>query len=487
MSRRTQFRLLVALTVVWAAWTGWSLLGQSTPYTLRITDDVGVPIASAVVDVGGRQVGTTGAEGKVDMEWNRSNRVVEVSAPGHISRTVTIDESPGTTLDVVLNARVLRGRVLDQAGDPVEAVTVVAGPASGLTDEEGRFDLRGAEPGSVSVHRPAWVPTSFTWDGGPGEAVVTVEPFAVRAVHISGEAIGNNFDMFLDMAADTELNAVMLDLKDESGFVWYDSQDPTALSVGAVSAVYDLASVVQRSHEAGLYVIGRLVIFQDPVAAVGKPSMAVWDSELESPYSANGQFFLDPTDPDARAYALALAAEACQAGVDEVQFDYVRFPDARRESAQFDEGVTQDVRVATITGFLRESVALLHPMGCAVGADIFGFLTAALDDGGIGQRWEDITEVVDVASPMVYPSHYGPGWYGYENPNEHPSDMVRRALEDAMERLPRSVVVRPWLQDFGYSTESVRAQIDSAEAFGLGWMLWNAKSEVTVAALDPPE
>jgi hypothetical protein len=477
----------VALTVVWAAWTGWSLLGQTTPFTLRVLDDVGVPISEAVIDIDGSQIGTTGIEGKVDMEWNRSSRVIEVSAPGHISRTVTIDDSPAPLFDVVLNARVLRGRVLDVEGQPVEAVLVTAGPAQGITDEEGRFDLRGAEPGTVTAERPAWVESSFTWDGGPGEAVVTVEPFAVRAVHISGEAVSKDLDTFIDMAKSTELNALMIDLKDESGYVWYNSQDPTALAVGAVSAIYDLGSVVQQAHAESLYVIGRLVIFQDPVAAVGKPSMAVWDSDLNQPYRANGQYFLDPTDPEARAYAMALAAEVCELGVDEVQFDYVRFPDVRPESAQFDGGVSPDVRVATVTGFLRDAVALLHPMGCAVGADIFGFLTAARDDGGIGQRWEDIAEVVDVASPMVYPSHYGADFYGYENPNNHPSDMVRRALEDAMDRLPRSVVVRPWLQDFGYSTESVRAQIDSAEAFGLGWMLWNAKSEVTTAALGPPE
>lgn len=479
--------MLVALTVVWAAWIGWSLLGQTSPYTLRVMDDVGVPIASAVVDINGRQIGTTSVEGEVDMEWNRSSRLLDVSAPGHVSKTVTIDESPGATFDVVLNARVLRGRVLDPDGDPVESVQVIAGPARGVTDGEGRFDLRGAEPGEVVVDRPAWVATNFVWDGGPGEAAVTIEPFSARAVHISGEAVGNDFDTFLDMAIETELNSVMIDLKDETGYVWYDSQDPTAVSVGAVSAVYNLADVVQRSHDAGLYVIGRLVIFQDPIAAFGKPSMAVWDSELQEPYSANGQYFLDPTDPDARAYALSLATEACEGGVDEVQFDYVRFPDARRESSQFDGGVTQDVRISTITEFLREAVALLHPMGCAVGADIFGFLTAALDDGGIGQRWEDLAAVVDVASPMVYPSHYGPGWYGFDNPNEHPADMVRLALEDAMARLPRNVVVRPWLQDFGYSQESVRAQIDSTEAFGLGWMLWNASSDVTTSALDPQE
>jgi hypothetical protein len=127
-------------------------------------------------------------------------------------------------------------------------------------------------------------------------------------------------------------------------------------------------------------------------------------------------------------------------------------------------------------------------MGCAVAADVFGFTTApGTDDGGIGQRWEDVTEVVDVASPMVYPSHYGPDWYGYENPNDHPGPMVTRAIEDGLERLPRNVVIRPWLQDFGYTPEQVRQQIESVERFGLGWMLWNARSTVSVDALSRVE
>lgn len=485
MSRRTQFRLLVALTIVWAAWTGWSLLGQTAPYTLQVIDDAGVPVVGAVVDLGGDQAGTTDADGVVEMEWNRSSRVIEVSAPGHISRMVTLDESPGEVFSVVLNARVLRGRVVDAEGDGVASARVTAGPATAVSDEEGHFRLRGAEPGPVTVLRPAWLPADFIWDGGPGENVVSIEPFTARAVHISGDAVANEFDAFVDMAMTTELNALMIDLKDESGYVWYDSTDPTAIEAGAVSAVYNLSDVVARADELGLYVIGRLVIFQDPVASQSLPSMAVWDSELNEPYSANGQYFLDPTDPAAREYALGLAVEACNLGVDEIQFDYVRFPDARRESAQFDEGVNAETRTSTINAFLDEAVNTLHPLGCAVAADIFGFLTTAQDDGGIGQQWEEITAEIDVASPMLYPSHYGPGWFGYDNPNEHPSDVVRLALEDGMGRLTTNVVVRPWLQDFGYSTESVRAQIDAAEQFNLGWMLWNAQSVVTVEALVP--
>jgi hypothetical protein len=484
VARRTQFRLLVALTIVWAVWAGWSLLGRATPYTLRVLDDVGAPIVGASIDVRSSQIGTSAEDGTVDVVWNRSSTVLEVSAAGHITQTLTIAERPDGLVDVVLKARILRGRVVDASGAPVEAARIVAGPATGLSDSDGRFSLRGAEPGQVALSRPAWVDAGFDWDGGVGEAVVEMNPFIARAVHISGEAAKEDIGHFFDMAETTELNALMLDLKDETGLVWYDSTDPTAVEVEAVQAAYQLREIADRAEEAGLYLIGRLVVFSDPTAALRKPEIAVWDSATNQPYMANGQYFLDPTDPDARAYGLSLAAEACEMGVDEVQFDYVRFPDKRNETTVFDGGVSLETRTSTIVQFLEEAVALLHPMGCAVGADVFGFTTTATDDGGIGQRWEEVTGVVDVASPMVYPSHYAAGWYGFDIPNDHPGPMVTRAIEDGVARLSRNVVIRPWLQDFSYTSEQVRAQIEVAEQFGLGWMLWNARSNVTMDALD---
>lgn len=487
MKRRTQFRLLVALSIVWALWAGWSLLGRATPYELKVIDDLGVPVASAVVDVDGEQAGTTGSDGIVDLEWNRSGTVLEVSAPGHVTRMFTVGDRPEEIIDIVLTARVLGGRVVDGEDQPVEAALVVTSSGSGVSDEDGRFSIRGAEPGEVSVRRPAWTPTVFEWDGGPGDTKVTIEPFTARAVHMSGEAVRDHFDDFVDMAMDTELNALMIDLKDETGKVWYETQNATAIEVGANTDAYDLRTTVDAAHEQGLYVIGRLVLFNDPIAAVRKPEMAVWNSETNSPFNANGQYFLDPTDPDARQYGLDLAAEACSMGLDEIQFDYIRFPDARTETTVFDEGVSDEVRLPTITQLLNQAVGLLHPMGCAVGADVFGFLTTHNGDGGIGQRWEDISLIVDVVSPMVYPSHYDAGWFGFDNPNDHPGPMVLNALADGMERLPRNVVVRPWLQDFGYDATQVRDQITSTETFGLGWMLWNAESTVTTSALGPPE
>jgi hypothetical protein len=374
--------------------------------------------------------------------------------------------------------------VVDAEGIPVESARVVAGPASGRTDAEGKISLRGAEPGTVEVTRPAWIPSSFEWDGGAGETVVELAPFIARAVHIAGEAAKDDIDRFFEMAESTELNALMLDLKDETGLVWYNSADPTATEVGAIHNAYDLGAIAERAEQADLYLIGRIVVFNDPTAALAKPDMAVWDTATNQPYVSRGQYFLDPTDPAARSYGLALAQEACSMGVDEIQFDYIRFPDARTDSATFDGGIELETRTATIIGFLEEAVALLHPMGCAVAADVFGFTTApGVDDGGIGQRWEEVTGIVDVASPMVYPSHYETGWYGFEVPNDNPGPMVTNALEDGMARLARNVVVRPWLQDFGYTPEQVRAQIEVAEQYGLGWMLWNAASDVTVDAL----
>lgn len=488
MTRRTVFRLLVAFTLVWIGWAVWSLIGRSHAYELRVLDDLGSPIAGAVIDSNGSQLGTTGADGTVNLVWSGSNRVLEVSAPGHVPRTMTIDDTPEPGHDVVLKARILRGQVIDADGESLEGALVVAGSAQGFSDGQGNFEIRGAEEGTVEVKRAAWIPATFDWDGAKDLETVELQPFAARAVHIGGKQTRDNLDAYVDMAMSTELNALMVDLKDETGTVFYNTRVQTAIDAGAIpDETFDLGGVATHAHESGLYLIGRIVLFNDPIAAQALPDMAVWDTATNTPYEANGQFFLDPTDPAARQYGIDLAIEACRMGVDEIQFDYIRFPDARRESARFDDGVTPEVRESTVTGFLSEALNELRPVGCAVAADIFGYLTTATDDGGIGQRWEEVAGNVDVISPMLYPSHYDDNWYGFPDPAAYPGQMVDEALADGMERLHRKVVVRPWLQDFGYTANDVRAQITAAEDYGLGWMLWNAQSRVTVDALLPAE
>jgi hypothetical protein len=487
VSRRTSLRLLVAFTLVWGAWAVWAVAGGTAPVTVNVIDDVGVPVSGAQVSSGGVVLGVTADDGSATVEWHGGLSSFALQASGYATLQVAVLGRPDFSVEAVLRPNLLRGRIVDPEERPVEGAYVTAGAGTAVTDLDGRFSIRKAEQGPVQVWRPAWEGSTFDWNGNPGEEFVTIRPETMRAVHIGGEAAEKGWSVFVQMAADTELNALMLDLKDETGVVFYETASPTAHRVAAVYPRYDLAALIAEADEFGLYVIGRIVSFLDPIAAVHGPSMAVWDMTTGAPYNADGQYFLDPTDPAAQAYALELAVEACGAGVDEIQFDYVRFPDQRSQTARFDAGVSPDIRVNTVRDFLATAVAQLHPLGCAVAADIFGFVTRAVDDGGIGQQWEDLTAVVDVASPMLYPSHYASGWYGFERPNEHPAELVGKALDDGIERLARQIVLRPWLQDFGYTPEQVRAQIDEVNERGLGWMLWNAQSEVTVEALAPDE
>lgn len=483
MSRAIILRLLVGVSLVWAAWAIWTIQGRSQPFSMIVIDDLGQPVSEATIGWNGRVLATTGADGRAQMQWERGLAGLTVSAAGFQQASLPLLSPPVTEVETVLRATFLRGQIVDAEDQPLEGAYVTTGSQTAVSDAEGRFAVRNAQPGTVHVWRPAWEGSSFEWDGQTGRRTFAIAPEMLKAVHIGGEAAQKSWPAFLRMVERTELNAVMIDLKDESGAVFFDSSNETARAIGALDVRYDLADLVGSAHQANAYVIGRIVAFEDPIAAVRAPDLAVWDTAVDAPYQDNGQFFLDPTDPAAQAYALELATEACDVGVDEIQFDYVRFPDSRRESARFDAGVGADVRVATVRDFLGTAVAALHPLGCAVGADIFGFITSAVDDGGIGQQWEEVTKVVDVASPMLYPSHYASGWYGYPTPSDHPGPLVAEALDDALSRLAREIVVRPWLQDFSYSEDQVRAQIEEAEERGLGWMLWNAASEVSVGAL----
>ncbi|MPZ51320.1 MAG: hypothetical protein GEU79_01045 [Acidimicrobiia bacterium] len=485
MRSKRHIRLLVIITVGWLVWAGWIFLAGSDEYVVRVLDDQGVPVVDAEVAVNSDPQGVSDEEGLVSLGWSGETQTLAVSAAGHSSTNIMVPDYPQEPVDVVIRAKLLRGRVTTPDKVPVEGAYVRSGRAVGISDADGRFVVRGASPGTINVTRPAWHGNTFEWAGGPGEEVVTIEPRVLKAVHVGGEAAANNFDRYISMAKGTELNAIMLDLKDESGYIWYESEVEMARSAGAVNPLYDLESLVEKADAADLYLIGRITTFQDPVAAQAIPDMAAWDTATDQPHESGGQYFLDPSNEAARQYGLDLADEACAAGVDEIQFDYLRYPDDRPESVEFEGGVTGEARVSAIRSFLTEATSRLHPQGCAVAADIFGFITRATDDGGIGQNWEQMLDVVDVASPMVYPSHYGSGWYNLDNPNDHPATLVEEALADGMERLPRAVVVRPWLQDFGYTASQVRSQIEEVEKHGLGWMLWNALSEVSTGALTP--
>jgi len=370
-------------------------------------------------------------------------------------------------------------------GRPIAGATVTIGSASDITDSLGRVRFTGAGAGVITISRPGQSVLSTRWAGfGDRVDIVLASPVR-RAVHIAGSIPGTpRWQELLDLADRTSLNAVMLDIKDESGRVFPASASAWAAAAGSVLSRWNLAEVVDEAHTRGLDVIARIVAFQDPLAGRRIPGMAALNVSTGGPYTKNGQVFLDPTDPDARAYALELAGEACAAGVDEVQFDYVRFPDGIFSGVRFDGGSSPEVRVATITGFLAAARSRL-PSSCDVAADIFGFITSIDGGGGIGQKLTALDGVIDVVSPMVYPNHWGAGWFGFDVPANHPGPVVDGSSRNALERLSGTkTVVRPWLQDFGgYGPTQLRAQIDAADALGLGWMIWNAGSRFSEAGI----
>ncbi|MGH8914302.1 MAG: putative glycoside hydrolase, partial [Acidimicrobiia bacterium] len=125
----------------------------------------------------------------------------------------------------------------------------------------------------------------------------------------------------------------------------------------------------------------------------------------------------------------------------------------------------------------------LQPLGCAMSADVFGIIVSAGNDQGIGQRPEELSRHLDAFSPMVYPSHYSPGWLGFDDPNDHPYDVTTGAIEDAQRRIEDGVVLRPWLQSFWWTEEEIRRSIQAAEDHDVGWLLWNAVSNFSRAAI----
>jgi hypothetical protein len=208
--------------------------------------------------------------------------------------------------------------------------------------------------------------------------------------------------------------------------------------------------------------------------------------------TGNGDIFRDReklawTDPfrhEVWDYNIALAEEAARAGFDEIQFDYVRFPDAK--DLRLSESSTEMTRIGAITGFLTAARQALALYNVYLALDVFGYVCWNLDDTHIGQRIEDIIPLVDYVSPMLYPSGFQFGIPGYRNPVQHPYEIIRLSLDRALARTHVSPLrFRPWLQAFKdyafdrrvFDADEVKAQITGAETFGAdGWMLWNPRN-----------
>jgi hypothetical protein len=323
----------------------------------------------------------------------------------------------------------------------------------------------------------------------------------VKAAYLSYFGVGDPGirGHVLELLDRTELNAVVIDVKGDRGFIPYESDVPLAREAGAMGPVRvrDFDDILARLKAQGVYTIARVVVFKDDVLARHRRSWAVTDTRTGSLWLDNERLaWVDPFEEDAWAYPIAVAREAALKGFDEIQFDYLRFPsDGKLSIARYSRANTQENRLAAIIQFLTRARAALKRTGAALAIDLFGYTAFNLNDTGIGQRIEELAPLVDTFCPMAYPSAYHLGIPNYRNPVAHPYEVVFETARRIRERSAHArAQVRPWIQDFRdyafdrrpFGVTEIRAEMQGAlDAGGTGWMLWNPRNSYTVDALAP--
>ena len=389
----------------------------------------------------------------------------------------------------------LTGRVL--AWDrgqlrPVQGATVTTGIDVTETGADGSFSFSAVpEDSEISVITPGYDIASRT--ARSGAFAVVLEPVTVRAVFVPFHNVGDPSvqSWVHDLIDEGLINSVVLDIKDERGRVIDLAATETAVRIGASVDMGGLEEFISELQAKDVYTIGRIVTFMDAWY-----SSSVTEDAL---HFTDGRLFRDPGNsswsspfsPRARQYNIDIAVAAAEY-FDEVQFDYVRLP--------YEHGLLEREifgprgRIEAITTFVRDASEALHLAGAAISADLFGVISVRPGDEGIGQSLSHLSPFLDYVSPMLYPSGWGPGWFGLSYPPANPRKVIRDSVDltaDVVAQLSRAHI-RPWLQDFTdyqhrglyYGSDQVVEQIEAAADAGAnGFMLWDANLDYEEQAL----
>lgn len=341
-------------------------------------------------------------------------------------------------------------------------------------------------------HTKAAAPGLVTRASGFGALQVATRPrplpVEVRGVHVTGAlaSIPGKLDEYVRLAKHG-LNTIQLDVKDEGGeLAFAPAGVPLARKTGAIRSYYDPRAVARKLHRKGVYLIGRVVVFQDPYLARARPDLAIRHRNGGLWVTGAGLEWVNPYDRRVWDYSVSIAAAAAKAGFDEIMLDYVRFPSDGDTAGALYPGRTRVPRGELIAAFVAYAKQRLAPLGVRVSAALFGL--SATRDMGLGQvpRW--ISQHVDHVNPMAYPALYGGGELGIVSPSAEPGETVFRTLVDFKEQVRGSrAQLIPWIQDWNYGPEQVMQQVRAARLQGAkGYLLWNASGLYTRSALAPP-
>jgi hypothetical protein len=399
-----------------------------------------------------------------------------------------------------LAATSLDGHIIDAStGKPVSDAVVAIGANVVKGDPTGHFQIPAdlANPNLMILARaPGYRASTFTAaDSTKNKNTFALIPFTPHALYLSVYGIASKpiRDAALDIIHKGGANALVVDIKSDRGLLTYPSEIPLAQKIGArkLTLIHSLPDLVNNAHGQGIYMIARIVTFKDATLGTARQDLAVHLANGALFHDREGLTWTDSYQPEVRAYNIAIAVEAAKAGFDEVQFDYVRFPDANTK-LKFNGPTDEAGRIKAITDFLAQAHAALAPYNVFEAVDIFGYVGWNLNDTGIGQQLENIDNTVDYVCPMLYPSGFKFGIPGHKNPiatNDDIYSTIRLTIENCIKRTrvnPKKF--RPWLQAFrDYAIDrkifgpiEVASQIRGAnDANTDGWILWNPHNRYT--------
>lgn len=393
-------------------------------------------------------------------------------------------------------AQTPQGTVLDAASrQPIPGAIVTVNGVEQRADGNGVFALP-ADSGQVLARAPGYRRTERPAPADTAPLSIELTPFRPKAVYLSAYGVANPGlrDAALALQQSNGINALVVDVKSDRGQTPYASAAREAAGAARFappSPHAGLESLVPELQRRGFYLIARIVVFKDDPLAKAHPDWAVHGAAGGAWQDREQLQWIDPFVREAWEHNIAIAEEAARMGFDEVQFDYVRFPDAG--TPHFSQPSTRATRVAAIDGFLRAARERLAPYNVFIAADIFGYVCWNTDDTAIGQQLETLAPSLDYLSPMLYPSGFTWGLPGQPHPLLDPGRIVGRSLAEARRRtgLP-GVRFRPWLQAFQdyafdkreFGAHDINAQTQAAEAQDSdGWMLWNPRNRYDPAAL----
>lgn len=320
----------------------------------------------------------------------------------------------------------------------------------------------------------------------------------VKGIYVTAySAGGSRMDQLINLLDHTELNAMVIDIKDDEGYITYKTDNPRLQELGKPQPfIKDIHQLMERLEKHDIYPIARVVVFKDTILAEKNPELSFVKGDGSVWKNGGGDAFVNPYRHEVWEYNLEIAKEAAKLGFKEIQFDYVRFPEGfekRADSLKYTK--TDQSRVDVVADFVQYAREELAPMGIRVSVDIFGYAASVPAAEGIGQDFVKISNNVDVISPMVYPSHYSTGWYGSKAPDKAPYQTIQGSMKDTHTKLEelgeKKPIIRPWIQDFTaswlgsgnyikYGKNEVEEQIRALKDMNVDeYLLWNASNRYT--------